>query len=337
MKLSKEVVRSRIQYLLKQIGETDVSKLPEHYFQKTSSDTYAFMALAYLKIGDMDGGRRCIEQLEKSRIIKGQWSGWGLNNEYNINGVKLEKDTIYSYTSNYAIRAYLRAYEVLENPVYLKRAQDWVITMGAYIGLHKNGMLRYTDNKRLDYYVPNVSASAIGVLANLYKIEKSLEYKNLASRLFQTMMESEKESNWSYTDGRREDAFHMGMILEGLYYGEKEFGFQYGCERFLEQMVRLTFNPGVDYSKVIRLDKSECYKLARKIMRVGRLYDIGSIGWGPSFVFLALNAYDYDKRDRKRLVDYMVKANNRNIRVKALFAWALSDIIDRNSTDLGLY
>jgi len=336
MKISKEAVRNRIQHLLKEIEETDVSKLPDHYFQKTSSDTYAFMALAYLKIGDINGGTRYIEQLEKRRIIKGQWSGWGLNSEHNIDGVKLEKDTIYTYTTNYAIRAYLKAYEVVENPVYLQRAKDWVITMDAYIGLHENGMLRYNDNKGLEYYVPNVSASAIGVLANLYKIEKSREYKNFASHLFQTMMESEKESNWSYPDGRREDAFHMGMILEGLYYGEKEFGFEYGSERFIEQMSSLTFNPRVDYSKVIRLNKSECYKLVRKIIRVGRLYDIGSIGWGPSLVFLALNAYDYDKSDRERLADYMVKANNPNIRVKALFAWALSDIIDRNPADLGV-
>lgn len=335
MKISNDAVRSRIQHLLKQIGETDVSKLPEHYFQKSSSDTHAFMALAYLKIGEIKGGRRCIEQLEKKRIIKGQWSGWGLNKEHNIDGVKLEKDTIYSYTTNYAIRAYLKAYAVLENPLYLKRAQDWVITMDAYIGLHTNGMLRYTDNRSLEYYVPNVSASAIGVLANLYKIEKIQEYKNLASRLFLTMMKTEKDSSWSYPDGTREDAFHMGMILEGLYHGEKEFGFEYGSERFLEQMVRLTFNPKVDYSKVIRLNRSECYKLVRKVMRVGRLYDIGSIGWGPSFVLLALNAYDYDKSARERLLDYMVKTNNPNIRVKALFAWALSDIIDRNPADLG--
>lgn len=254
------------------------------YFEKCSSDGYAFLGYARKFLG-MDYND-CLKS-----VIERDFSLGAVNK---IRKIKLNADNRYVHSLWVCLEFLL----LLQRFDIFEKFREYLDEIGQY----ENGMFRYCKEE-CHYVVPNASSAAALLYGHFGILDKSKELVDVLRK------EQLDNGNWQYyilnkhekfrikRKFKEEDSFHLSIIIYQL--------------RELERLYKIKTSDVVNKS-LVRLLKINDFIIKDT-----------SIGWGIPMLYLATKGID-NKLSAKALDRILKSSiNNPNFRVRAISAWAL--------------
>lgn len=169
------------------------------YYESVSSDGYAFLGYAKLKLNL--NYTDCYNKMINTNFR--------LNAKRKIKNTNVFKNTDYVYT----LWACIEFLNLLNDSVLLKKLTKKIKNIGSY----ENGFARYCDTE-INYVVPNATSAAALVHAYNNDIDKVKEFVSI-------LQKTQEDGNWEYSIieknkikniNQYEDSFHLSMMVYHL-------------------------------------------------------------------------------------------------------------------------
>jgi len=222
---------------------------------KTLSDfisAYSYLSLLECSDENTQELKNLIHQLDKLGIKGKVGQGWGLRFPISTRFISANHLACNSFNTINVINSFLDAYMALKESDYLVMAMNGFLYLENEMGYKDFGnFVTWNYWAGLDSDVYNVNGLMLGICARLFKITKEEKFRQLTSKLFRAIANSQNPNgSWYYSNtsnGHWVDGFHTGYILEGLVRGidaglidEADECMQKGLDFYLSTM----FAPG---------------------------------------------------------------------------------------------